>query len=203
MALASSTNRGRASQGRPSPRRGSRIFVALLTLGLAADPAAAAVFYSQQEALEQVFPDAEIRERTWVLTAEQSARISQLARSELESSIVTLHSGWKQGELLGHAFIEVHKVRTKAEAFMVVIDPKGAVKTVMILAFHEPPDYLPTDRWYTQFAGKSLNDGMRVGRDIHGVVGATLSTRAVSRGVRRALAIHRVLVQNAAGESGS
>jgi len=156
------------------------------------------VFHSQQEALEVAFPDAEIREKTWVLSAEQVLAIQKLARSELESRIVTLHSGWKEGDLQGYAFIEVHNVRTKAEAFMVVIDPEGAVRTVMILAFHEPLDYLPTERWYSQFTGKTLQDGMRVGRDLHGVVGATLSTRAVSAGVRRALAIHRVLVQNAA-----
>jgi hypothetical protein len=156
----------------------------------------AAVFHSQREALEIAFPDAEIREQTWILSAEQTQRIEKLARSKLESEIVTLHSGWWEGKLLGHAFIEVHNVRTKAEAFMVVMDPAGTVKTVMLLAFHEPLDYMPTQRWYQQFGGKTLADGLRVGRDLHGVVGATLSTRAVSEGVRRALAIHRVLVQN-------
>ena len=170
----------------------------LLAASTASEPAVAAVFHSQKEALEQVFPDAEIRERTWVLSSEQVGQIEKLARSKLESQIVTLHSGWKGDELLGYAFIEVHTVRTKAEAFMVVIDPDGVVKSVMILAFHEPLDDLPTDRWYTQFGGKTLADGLRVGRDLHGVLGATLSTRAVSAGVRRALAIYRVLVQNAA-----
>jgi hypothetical protein len=174
-----------------------------MSLGLACACAlpglsAAAVFHSQQEALELAFPGAELREKTWVLSAAQQAEIETLSRSQLESSIVTLHAGWMDGQLRGHAFIEVHNVRTKAEAFMVVIDPQGVVQTVMVLAFHEPLDYLPTDRWFEQFGGKTLDDGMRVGRDIHGVVGATLSTRAVSQGVRRALAIHRVLVQTPA-----
>jgi len=178
-----------------------RWFAAIAALWIgsaAATPVLAAVSHTQKDALATVFPDCEIREQTWVLTSEQSDEIEQTAHSKLESRIVTLHSGWKDGELIGHAFIEIHNVRTKAEAFMVVIDPQGVVGTVMILAFHEPLDYLPTDRWYEQFAGKTLDDGMRVGRDIHGVAGATLSTRAVSDGVRRALAIHRVLVQNAA-----
>ena len=158
----------------------------------------AEVFLSQQEALELAFPDCDqVRERTYVLTPAQAAEIERIARSSLESQILTLSSGWKQGKLVGHAFIEVHTVRTKAEAFMVVIDPGGAVMRVKILAFHEPLDYLPTERWFDQFAGKTLGDGMRVGRDIHGVLGATLSTRAVSQGVRRALAIHRVLVRDA------
>lgn len=158
----------------------------------------AKVFLSQQEALEVAFPDCdEVRERTYILSAAQAAEIERIARSPLESRIFTLSSGWKQGKLVGHAFIEVHTVRTKAEAFIVVIDPGGTVGMVKMLAFHEPLDYLPTDRWFDQFDGKTLEDGMRVGRDVHGVVGATLSTRAISQGVRRALAIHRVLVRDA------
>jgi hypothetical protein len=35
---------------------------------------------------------------------------------------------------------------------------------------------------------------MRLGRDVHGVVGATLSARAVTESVRRVLALYNVLV---------
>lgn len=162
---------------------------------LAAGAVEAKVFYSQEEALEVAFPDCdEVRERTYILGPKQVREIETRARSKLESEIVTLHSGWKQGELIGHAMIEVHQVRTKAEAFMVVIDPQGNVASLMILAFHEPLDYLPPKRWYDQFVGLGLGDDMRVGRDIHSVVNATLSTQAVARAVRRALAIYQVLV---------
>jgi hypothetical protein len=63
------------------------------------------------------------------------------------------------------------------------------------LAFHEPLDYLPTDRWYGQFSGKTKADRLRVGGDVHGVVGATLSAQAAARGVRRMLAYWEVLLQ--------
>jgi hypothetical protein len=66
-----------------------------------------------------------------------------------------------------------------------------------VLAFHEPLDYLPTGSWYDQFVGKSGQDGLRVGRDIHGVVGATLSARAAADGVRRMLAYWEVLLKPA------
>jgi hypothetical protein len=79
---------------------------------------------------------------------------------------------------------------------MVVLTPEGSVRSVRVLAFHEPLDYLPSAGWYDQFDDKSLASPLRVGSDIHGVVGATLSTRATTLGVRRALAFYRVLVQN-------
>jgi len=172
--------------------------VAILLLGgilLLAGPAGAKVFQSQQEALAQAFPDADRIDRVvHVLTSEQAEEIEKLARARLESRVVTLHVG-RRGEVpLGYAWIDVHTVRTKPEAVMVVIDPEGGVRTVRILAFHEPLDYLPSDRWYEQFSGKADDDGLRIGRDIHGVVGATLSARAASDSVRRALALYRVLV---------
>ena len=76
-----------------------------------------------------------------------------------------------------------------------VLSPDGEVRTLRILAFHEPLDYMPSDRWYAQFEAKDTRSQLRLGNDIHGIVGATLSAQATTRGVRRALAIYQVLVK--------
>jgi Na+-translocating ferredoxin:NAD+ oxidoreductase RnfG subunit len=55
---------------------------------------------------------------------------------------------------------------------------------------------MPSDRWYGQFEQKTLAQPMRLGGDVHGIVGATLSARATTRGVRRALALYQVVLQN-------
>ena len=88
-------------------------------------------------------------------------------------------------------------MRTLPEAFLIVLSPEGAVRMLRVLAFHEPLEYKPSDRWYDQFEDKSLAEPLRLGADVHGVVGATLSARATTRGVRRALALYEVVVQNA------
>jgi transcriptional regulator of nitric oxide reductase len=145
--------------------------------------------------LEFAFPGSDrLESRTYVLTPEQVEAVEGLAKSRLPTKIVTIHTGWRSEELLGYAFLDVHTVRTLAEAFLVVLDPQGDVRTLRVLAFHEPLEYLPTPRWYEQFAGKSSSARLRLGQDIHGIVGATLSARAATQGVRRALAFHRVLV---------
>jgi Na+-translocating ferredoxin:NAD+ oxidoreductase RnfG subunit len=69
-----------------------------------------------------------------------------------------------------------------------------------VLAFHEPPEYLPTDRWIGQFPGRKLDDDLKLGAGIQGITGATLSTQAMTSGVRRALALVAVLFQPAAQE---
>jgi Na+-translocating ferredoxin:NAD+ oxidoreductase RnfG subunit len=99
----------------------------------------------------------------------------------------------RAGEVQGYAMIELHTVRTHPEAFLVVLSPEGSVRSLRVLAFHEPLEYLPPGRWYEQFGGKSLADALRVGGDVHGIVGATLTAQATTRGVRRALALYQVL----------
>jgi Na+-translocating ferredoxin:NAD+ oxidoreductase RnfG subunit len=176
-------------------RRGAAL-VAALALLVAAAPGSAKVFYSRSQALEMAFPDAErIEDETFVLSDAQAARIRELAQSPLASKLVKIYTGWREGHVLGHAVIDVHNVRTMPEAFMVVLTPEGSVRSVRVLAFHEPLDYLPNERWYGQFGEKTLDSPLRVGGDIHAVVGATLSARATTLGVRRALAYWRVLVK--------
>ena len=158
--------------------------------------ARAGVYHSRKEALALAFPQAErIEPRSFVLTPTQVDAVEQLAKAPLDSSIVTFHLGWRGEELLGYALIDVHTVRTLPEALMIVLTPDGSVRSVRVLAFHEPEDYLPPKRLIGQFAGRMLTPELQLKRSIHAIAGATLSARATTRSVRRGLALHQVLFQ--------
>ena len=174
------------------------VLLVALSLALPAIGARAKVFYSRSEALALAFPEADrVEDRTHILSEEHVAQIESLAHGPLDSRLVRIYTGFEKGEVVGYAFIDVHTVRTLPEAFLIVLSPQGAVRTLRVLAFHEPLEYKPSDRWYEQFEDKSLAEPLRVGGDVHGIVGATLSARATTRGVRRALALYEVIVQNA------
>ena len=177
--------------------RGAAVFLAVLALLFAAGESAAKVFFSRQEALDLAFPGAErIEGKVFVLDERQAAQVEEIARSPLDSKLVKLHTAVKDGAVLGYAFIDMHTVRTLPEAFLVVLSPEGEVRSLRVLAFHEPLEYQPTRRWYGQFEHKSQRSPLRLGDDIHGIVGATLSARATTRGVRRALAFYEILVRS-------
>ena len=132
-----------------------------VSIGVAAE---GKVFYSRNEALELAFPDAEeVTFRTYVLNDAQVERIQKLAKCELDSKIVKIHTGMRGGEVIGYAMIDVHNVRTLPEAFLVVLNPTGEVRSLRVLAFHEPLEYKPTDRWYRQFNNKSLDSQRKSG----------------------------------------
>jgi len=167
-----------------------------LPIAMLARSAGATVFLAKDEALALAFPGAErIEERVFILTDAQKAEVERQARAPLESQLWTIHVGWKGAEVLGYAVIDSHVVRTMPETFMVVIDPKGTLRRVDVLAFHEPPEYLPTARWIEQFPGRGLDDDLKLGAGVQGITGATLSAQAMTAGVRRALALFTVLVR--------
>lgn len=186
-------------QDLPTERTGRLFLVACLagSLAIAGLPAVvrAKVYHARDEALQLAFPGVDrIETRDVVLTAEQHHEVEQLAKAPLDSDLATLYVGWKGNAPTGYAIFDTHTVRTFPETFIVVISPQGAVTATYILAFHEPEDYLPGQRWLDTLRGKTLGDEFRVGGDVAAVTGATLSTNAVTSGIRRALALWKVLI---------
>jgi len=165
-------------------------------LGAGATTAAAEVLMTQKEALAWAFPDADrVDTQGFVLTDDQAHRVEELSRAKLDSKLVRLFTAVKGGQVVGYAFIDQHTVRTLPEAFLVVLGPDGSVRRLRVLAFYEPPEYRPPDRWLDQFEGKTAEAPLRLQRDVHGIAGATLSSQAVTAGVRRALGLYQILVR--------
>lgn len=178
-------------------RRSVALFLVVGGLALAGLPAVvdAKVFYARAEALTLAFPDAEkIEARDFILTVEQHARVEKLSRATLDTRLVTVYEGWYGGKPQKFAVFDSQNVRTFAATILVVISPAGAVQGTHVLAFHEPQEYLPPQRWLDRFHDKTQADEMQIGRDIAGITGSTLSTRAVSTSVRRALAVWGVTI---------
>lgn len=185
-----------AGRGRPFAFVASLLLVLAVTQIGIAPSASAKVFTGQKQALAEAFPDAtQIERKSKLILSADMAKLKALTQENDLPRVVVLYVAFQDDLLLGYAHIDVHNVRTKPEAFMTVLTPEGVVRSVRILAFHEPLDYLPTDRWYGQFTDKSSADRLRVGGDVHGVVGATLSARAAADGVRRMLAYWEVLLR--------
>lgn len=157
--------------------------------------AGARVFLSVDEALARAFPDCSTERRTVFLTEAQLERARKLAGVEVVSALVHPYVARCDGEVAGTAYLDTHRVRTLAETLMVVVGRDGRVRRIEILAFREPPEYIPREIWYGQFDGRELDDELRLKRKIHGVTGATLTARATTEAVRRVLAIHQVLAE--------
>ena len=175
----------------------SIILVFILTLSvlfnfiLSVSLANAEVFYAQDEAMKIAFPDAdEVKTKTLFIQGSNVEHIEKLSRAKVDSGLFTFFVAYKNGAPTGYAAIGSNIVRTYPQTYMVVLNPDGSVKTTLILAFHEPLDYLPTDKWLEQFKEKDIKESIRPGDDIAGILGSSLSVNAVSAGVRKVLAVY-------------
>jgi hypothetical protein len=174
----------------------SHVSIVLLALGLLAPQLAPSqVYLTKAGALNLYFAESDsIERRTLYLTEEQVTAIQQEAKATVESRVITYYVALTDGRYTGLAFLDRQTVRTMQVVYMVVLHPDTTVRGVEILAFYEPEDYRPTDRWLAQFEGATLDDELWLKRGIQNVVGATLSAQTLTKGVRRVLALFEVAV---------
>ena len=168
------------------------------SLALAGIPSFASgqVLLTQEEALQLAFPEpARIQRVTAFLDEGQLQTARRLAGRDvgLDQRVVTYYVGRKDGQPLGIAYFDAHRVRTMPEVAMVVVSPEGTVDRVEVLSFLEPPEYRASGPWIEQFAGRALADDLAVNRGIINLTGATLTAGALTRAVRRILALHQVV----------
>jgi len=147
---------------------------------------------TKSEALARAFPEAaRIERETLFFSKEEQEHLSRMAQDRFESRIYTVYVAYNADEdPLGYAVIDTRTIRTKPATYMIILDARGRVDNVRILAWQEPPEYQPGDRWLAQFGDKGGEDPVRLREDIQAISGATLTSRALSAGVRQVLAVY-------------
>ncbi len=159
---------------------------------------------SREEALSAVFPGASIDAGRVYLTDAQAERIADLARDEMGTKIVARYVARQGDRVVGRAYVDTHVVRTKRASLLISLEADGRVRRIDVTAFLEPPEYIPAERWMSQYHAKPLGDDLAIQRAIRPIAGATLTTRAVNGAVRRILALDQVLEAGAdAGNRGA
>jgi hypothetical protein len=157
---------------------GAALAAGLLTAGAAA----AADVAGKDEALVRAeFPAADaVTVRDVVLTDAMVRRIEELARARVKERLVTFYTAARGGVPEGYLVIHSHVVRTKRETLSIAFEPDGRIRAIRVLAFLEPDEYRPSDRWLAKFQGKGPEDRLSVGQDIPPISGATLTARGIA-----------------------
>ena len=173
-------------------KRPIMLFLFLLVSSVAAQ---SKVFMNRDDALKLAFPDADrIDKREIILTQKQADEIESLSKSKLYTKLYIVYEGIKADQSLGYAIIDTHSLRTKTETVMFVINKDGTLRQAEILAFFEPPEYMPVKKWIELFYGKSIGDPLKPGKDIPNITGATITSTALAQTMRQILALARVVL---------
>lgn len=147
------------------------------------------VYLTEPEALEEAFPNGKIFLRdTLRLSPEQVAQGWEHVRAPVDSLYPVRLAYDEKGRFLGYAMIMNEVGKYEPITFIVAITPDFKVKKVAIMVYRESRGgEVRYPRFLYQYKGKTMRDPLQTRRDIINISGATLSVRAVNRGVRKAL----------------
>ncbi len=163
---------------------------ALLSLAIVAAPLAAEVYLTEQRAAGIVLKGCEVEREERKLSPQDRERLEQISGLRSFLPRYTILVGRKGGSLCGYAVVIDEIGKSEPITFMAGIDPSGKVGEVAVMEFRESRGWEVKERRFTrQFKGKRLKDPLHVNQDILNYTGATLSSEALARGVKKALAL--------------
>lgn len=159
------------------------------------NPSEAKVYLTKDDALKQAFHDTTMIERlTIFLNDDDVKQIQELSKAKVESKLFTYYRAKGKDGIIGYAVFESHIVRTKPEVFMIVINLKGEIDYIEILAFYEPEEYRPPMRWLQLFKGKRLDDNLWLKRGINVISGASMTSEGLTKAIRKVLAVFELKI---------
>lgn len=147
------------------------------------------VYLKPSEALKIIFHDsAEITSEAKTLAPAEKAALDKQLGQPVPKETWNFYIARSGKRIDGYAVIDNEIGKTEPITFLTAITPEGRIKAVEILVYREPVGSEVKDkRFLKQYEGKTPSDPVRTGQDITNISGATLSSRAVSRGVKRDL----------------
>lgn len=130
-----------------------------------------------------------------ILTKEQFSQVQSRAKAAVRTKIYRYYDIKSDAKSLGYAVLISREVRSKKATVLYAFDNCGTLKFTEIMAFGEPPEYIPGKTWMGQLQNKESSALLTVGKDIPTVSGSTLSARSITEGARIARAIYEIVLK--------
>jgi len=163
----------------------------ILLLFLSITQLNAKILISPFDAMKSNFGDkTKIVKKNILLKNVQAKNVQTVAKVKLKSKIFKTFKAIKNKEVIGYGIIVNRKVRSKNAVVLYMISKDGILKSMEIIAFNEPMEYIPSKTWQEQFKEIPTTKKLRLNKDIPTITGATLSARSIVDGSRIAFAFY-------------
>ena len=146
---------------------------------------------SQREALKHLFPGVKkvVKKKFW-LSDRQRRAIAKLAQQTLPEKRINVYVGMKGGSPVGYAIFESVKNRSWPIHYVTVLNQDGSVKNVEVLQYEGARGWaVRYGNWLKQWPGKTMESDFTPSA----MTGATISARTIAQGVKKAVAVYKVL----------
>ena len=159
-----------------------------------APPGYATRYLTVDEAQHLAFPAAtQFVEAHVIFRPPDVAAIERLSGQKVRSRGQQVWRAQADGRLLGFFIVDYVIGKHLVIDYSVSLEPDGRVRRVDILEYRESyGGEIKNPSWLAQFVGKKNGSVLEVNKDIRNISGATLSSRHVTEGVKRVLALYEV-----------
>jgi len=112
---------------------------------------------------------------------------------------VSFYEALSNGRVAGYAYRSSERGKHGRIHYVVYLDLEGTVLSVEVVSSREVRGRaVARESFLAQYRGKSAADPVAVGRDINAISGATISSKALTRGVREAVVVWNYVYTNGA-----
>ena len=173
--------------------------ILFLTLGFAAvlfQSAVAKTNVTVDSVIKSSFSNVStIEPKQLILTKKQFSKVQKRAKAAVTTKIYRYYDIKSGSKSLGYAVLISRKVRTKKATVLYAFDHLGKLKFTEIMAFAEPPEFIPGKTWMGQLQNQKSSAKLTVGKDIPTISGSTLSANSITAGARIARAIYEIVLK--------
>lgn len=162
-----------------------------------AQPVHAIEYLTVLDAQKQAFPVAtQFTEAHVVFRPSDIAAIEKLSGQKVRSRGQQIWKAQAGEQFLGFFIVDYVIGKHLVIDYAVALEPDGRVRRVEILHYRESyGGEIANPDWLAQFKGKTDRDPVEVDKDVRNISGATLSSRHVTEGIKRVLAVYETCLR--------
>lgn len=169
-----------------------------LPIAVMASPAFSADYLSAEKAQKLLFPDAtQFVQHLVKLSDKHKDTIKHLSGKRQRWDEQKIWQVKKGDQQLGWFIVDDVVGKHEFITYGLAVTSEGEVIGIEIMSYRETHgDEVREQEWRQNFVGKTLDDPFKLQKDIPNISGATLSCRNLTDGVKRILALQKVVLNN-------
>ncbi len=130
--------------------------------------------------------DISVRYNKFKLSSEIKSKAEKAVQQKFLQNFVHLFTAVKGDSVVGYGLVDNVYGKLKPITFLVIFNAGGKIIDSEILKYREPYGGAVQNKdWLNQFSEKDKDFGFIYGREIHGISGATISAKSITKGIHK------------------
>jgi Na+-translocating ferredoxin:NAD+ oxidoreductase RnfG subunit len=162
------------------------LFIITLLLVCAGFAHAQSIAQKADAAMRRVFGDkSELSKETVAIDQTIIDHVKARTGEDVRDKAI-VHEARNGGKIVGYGIVDDVRGKAQPITYITLITPEGKISDIEVVVYREPyGGEIGYETFRKQFRGKQASSKLRVGEDIQNMAGATISSKAITRGAKK------------------